>query len=124
MLKNIAIAYGVVFVVVGILGFIPAVTPEGRLIGLFEVNTLHNLVHLATGVVALIVAWSGLGAIQMFFRVFGVIYALVALLGFVSGGALLGLVANNQADTWLHVVIAAVTLYIGFGMKAETPAAA
>ena len=61
----------------------------------------------------------------MFFRVFGVIYALVAILGFVAGDSpLLGLVANNRADAVLHVVIAIVTLWIGFGMSAEEPVAA
>ena len=46
------------------------------------------------------------------------------MLGFVTGdGLLLGLVANNAADTWLHVVIAVVALYLGFVMKAPVVAA-
>lgn len=124
MLKNIAIVFGIVFVVVGILGFIPALTPNGLLLGLFNVNTLHNIVHLATGIIALIIAMNTPAAMSMFFRVFGVIYALVAILGFVYGDQpLLGLIANNAADTWLHVIIAVFALWVGFGMKAEAPAA-
>jgi len=53
MLKNIAIAFGIVFVIVGLLGFVSAVASNGLLLGYFEVNPAHNVVHLATGVVAL-----------------------------------------------------------------------
>ena len=56
MLKKIAIVYGVVFVVAGLLGFVQAATPDGKLLGYFAVNTLHSCVHLATGIVALAVA--------------------------------------------------------------------
>jgi Domain of unknown function (DUF4383) len=118
MMKKIAMGFGIIFVVVGVLGFIPAVTPGGRLLGVFEVNTLHNIIHLATGVVAIIVGMASEQAIRNFFRIFGIIYALVAVLGFYYGNQpLFGLVANNLADSGLHVVIAAVALYLGFAMK-------
>src|SRR5437899_1421723 len=118
MLKKITIAFGVVFVVVGALGFVPAATPNGRLLGVFEVNALHNFIHLATGIVAILVGMANEQAMRNFFRIFGVIYGIVALLGFYYGGEpLLGLVANNLADSGLHVVIAAVALYLGFGFK-------
>ena len=120
-LKKIAIIFGIVFVAVGILGYVPALNPDGKLLGLFAVNGMHNLVHVATGVVALIVGFSGDRASKIFFQIFGVIYALVAVLGFVQGeGMLLGMVSNNAADTWLHVVIALAALYLGFMMKAES----
>jgi hypothetical protein len=123
-LKTIAVIFGVIFVAVGALGWIPAVNPGGKLLGLFDVNVAHNLVHLATGIVAIVVGMMSDKASKLFFQVFGVIYALVAVLGFVSGDQpLLGIVNNNAADTWLHVVIAVVALYVGFGMKAEASAA-
>ena len=122
-LKQIAIIFGIVFVVVGVLGWVPAVNPGGKLLGIFDVNPAHNVVHLATGVLAIIVGASGEKPSRVFFQVFGVIYALVAVLGFFSGDQpLLGIVANNAADAVLHVVIAVVALYLGFGMKAEAPA--
>jgi hypothetical protein len=118
MLKKIAVAFGVVFLVVGVLGFVPALTPEGHLLGLFHVNALHNVVHLASGAVAL---WAGLTSesnSKLYFQIFGVVYALVAVLGFVYGEEpILGLIANNMADNWLHVAIAAAALYLGFVMK-------
>ena len=123
-LKKIAVVFGVIFVAIGVLGWIPAVTPGGKLLGVFDVNTAHNLVHLVTGIVAIIVGMSSDQVSKTFFQVFGVIYALVAVLGFYSGDQpLLGIVANNAADSVLHVVIAVVALYLGFGMKAEAPPA-
>ena len=118
MLKKIGLAFGVIFVLVGLAGYVPALTPDGKLLGMFAVNGPHNLVHLATGVIALAIAFGSPANLSLFFKVFGVVYALVAVLGFVSGDQpLLGLIAHNTADLWLHVVIAAVSLWIGFGMK-------
>jgi hypothetical protein len=122
-LKKIAVVFGVVFIAVGLLGWVPALNPDGKLLGIFEVNPAHNLVHLATGIVALIAGIASDKASKLFFQVFGVIYGLVAILGFVSSGPLLGIVANNGADSVLHVIIAVVALYLGFGMKGEAAAA-
>lgn len=47
MVKTAAILFGVVFLFIGILGFVPAATPaNGMLLGIFHVNTAHNIVHL------------------------------------------------------------------------------
>jgi hypothetical protein len=120
MLKKAAVTFGIVFLVVGILGFVPGATQDGMLLGLFHVNTAHNVVHLLSGAVAL---WAGLTTTanaRMYFRVFGVVYALVAVLGFVTGdGMILGVISNNAADTWLHVAIAAAALFLGFAAKDE-----
>ena len=90
-----------VFVAVGILGFFP--NPLVSPTGLFAVNTAHNLVHLISGAVLLAGA-----------------YALVAVLGLVMGGPmLLGLVAMNAADHWLHVALAVVILAAGFLLEDE-----
>jgi hypothetical protein len=121
-LKQIAVIFGIVFVVVGALGWVPAVNPGGKLLGIFDVNPAHNFVHLATGVVAIIAGVISEKGSRIFFQVFGVIYGLVAALGFFSGDQpLLGIVANNAADSVLHVVIAVVALYLGFGMKPAAP---
>ena len=118
MLKSAAILFGVVFLAVGVLGFVPGVTNNDMLLGIFHVNAAHNAVHLLSGAVAL---WTGLTSAahaRMYFRVFGVIYALVAVLGFYAGdGMLLGLISNNMPDTWLHVAIAVVALTLGFAAK-------
>jgi hypothetical protein len=123
-LKRIAVIFGVIFVVVGVLGWVPPLNPGGKLLGIFDVNVAHNVVHLATGIIAIIVGMMSDKASKTFFQIFGVIYALVAVLGFFMGNQpLLGIVSNNAADSVLHVVIAVVALYLGFGMKAEAPPA-
>src|SRR3954467_2101242 len=99
MVKSAAILFGIVFLAVGILGFVPAATPPmadgngGMLLGLFHVNAAHNAVHLASGIVFLLCGMAGAGPSRMFFKIFGLVYALVAVLGFVKGnGLLLGMV--------------------------------
>jgi hypothetical protein len=121
MIRRAAILFGIVFLLIGILGFVPAATPaNGMLLGIFHVNTAHNLVHLASGAVFLLCAMAGVGASRTFFRIFGIIYALVALLGFYYGdNAIFGLIANNTANIWLHVGLAVVMLFLGFGASSS-----
>jgi hypothetical protein len=115
MVKTMAVLFGVVFLVIGILGFVPAVTKDHMLLGIFHVNAAHNVVHLLSGAVALFAGMTSVGASRTYFRIFGIVYGLVAVLGFFVGdGMLLGLISNNTADTWLHVAIAAVSLILGF----------
>ena len=118
MLKKAALAFGIVFLLIGILGFVPGATQTVNgmpmLLGIFHVNAAHNVVHLLSGAAALLCAGS-VPAARTYFRIFGVVYALVAILGFFAGdGLLLGLISNNMADVWLHVLIAAVSLFLGF----------
>ena len=122
MVKSAAILFGIVFLAVGILGFVPGVTTDVNgmpmLLGIFHVNTAHNFVHIASGVVFLLCGMAGAGASRMFFKIFGIVYAVVAVLGFVKGdGLLLNIISNNTATTWLHVVLALAMLWLGFGTR-------
>ena len=103
---------GVVLVIVGLLGFFMS----SPLIGYFEVDTLHNIIHLASGVIALVVGGNHATA-RMFLIIFGLVYGLVAIVGFVQGSTVLGLFAVNSYDNLLHVAIAGVCLVVGFGSK-------
>ena len=117
MVKTMAVLFGIVFLAIGILGFVPGATQDQMLLGIFHVNLAHNCVHLLSGVVALFCGMSGVGASRVYFRIFGVIYAAVAVMGFMHMGQdtmLLGMVSNNDATTYLHVAIAAVSLILGF----------
>lgn len=123
MNQNLARIFGYVFVAVGVLGFVPGITSSaGNLLGIFQVDTLHNIVHLLTGVLALVVARGSGEGTRLYFQVFGVVYAIVTVLGFV-GGSVLGMQMNG-ADNVLHLVIAVVALYAGFGKKNEAVAGA
>lgn len=115
--RMIVQVFGVVLLLVGLLGFIPALTPGGLLLGIFQVDLLHNIVHLATGAAALYLAMTmGEKGAILFGKVFGVVYALVTVLGFLTGYALglPGVIAVNMADNLLHVALTAVFLYVGF----------
>jgi hypothetical protein len=121
MAKTLGMLFGIVFLAVGILGFVPGVTTTGAdgmpmLLGVFMVNTLHSVVHIASGVVFLLASMAGAGPARLWFKIFGLVYAVVAILGFKTpNGMLLGLISNNPAVTWLHVVLAVAMLAIGFG---------
>lgn len=117
--KTAALVIGIVFLLVGVLGFIP--NPLVSQTGLFQVDTAHNLVHLVSGVAILAGAYSPVGA-GLTLKVFGIVYALVALLGFLtvgSGGLLLGLIQVNHADHWLHALLAVIILGAGFLLPDE-----
>jgi hypothetical protein len=107
--------FGIVFLAVGILGFVPGITKDEMLLGIFHVNAMHSIVHIVSGAVFLFASMAGAGLARLWFKVFGLIYAVVAVLGFMNPtGPVLGMISNNPADTWLHVVLAAAMLLIGF----------
>lgn len=113
--KTAALVIGIVFIAVGILGFIP--NPLASPTGLFAVNTMHNLVHLISGIVLLAGLYS-FGA-SLALKIVGIVYALVAILGFFivgDDGMMLGMIHVNEADKWLHVVLAVVILLAGFAL--------
>jgi len=128
MAKTLGMLFGIVFLAVGILGFVPGVTtpgPDGMpmLLNIFMVNTVHSIVHIASGAVFLFASMAGAGPASLWFKIFGLVYALVAILGFMTlNGMLLGLISNNPADTWLHVVLAAAMLIIGFAAPKQATA--
>ncbi len=102
---------GVVLLLVGILGFF-----MNPLFG-FQVNTLHNVVHLVTGA---IFAWAGFskGApTKATNKWLGVVYILVGIVGFFNISAINSLLAINSADNWLHIVIGVVSAAIGWFAK-------
>ena len=103
--------FGIVFLVIGLLGFISAVSPDGLLLGVFEVDPIHNVIHVLTGILALVFMKT---QAKMFFKVFGIVYLLVTLVGFFQGTTVLGLFGVNMADNVLHLVVAAIALWLGF----------
>ena len=103
--KNITIAFGSTFILVGLLGFIP--NPIVSANGIFEVNAMHNLVHLLTGAAFLFGGAVLKGREDVTLKTVTAAYFGVAILGFLtSGNTLLGLVHINEADRWLHLGLA------------------
>jgi hypothetical protein len=115
LVKPITWIFGIVFLLIGVAGFFMS----SPLLGLYAVDTNHNVVHLLSGIVALIAAGSGDMYARWYLILFGIVYALVTILGFMEGtGTVLGLITVNPADNYLHAAIAAVALVIGFGSAA------
>jgi hypothetical protein len=117
MAKTLVMILGVVFVIIGLLGFFM----DSPLLGLFEVDTVHNVVHLLSGVVAIAAAAMGESAAKTYAKVFGLVYALVTILGFVMGTdeELLGLMVINANDNYLHLLLAVILLYLGFSKSSS-----
>jgi hypothetical protein len=109
--------FGAVLLLIGLLGFVPGITTNGMLMGIFQVDALHNIVHILTGAAALAIAMTRESYIRLFYQVFGVVYALVTVLGFLTGQGLAVLLPVNMADNLLHVAITAFALYFGFVHK-------
>lgn len=115
MVQRVAQIFGWGFVVIAVAGFFvsggsmesdPAMAP--RALGLFPVNVLHNLVHLAFGVWGIMAARSLSGA-RSYALIAGVIYLVLAVMGFIIPTTL-GLIPIGGNDIWLHALIAAVLL--------------
>jgi len=115
--KTVAFVFGIVFLLIGVLGFVPALTPNMSLLGLFMVNPLHSIVHLAFGVLGIAAALTGTEV--LYNRIGGIIYLLLGIAGFfpflyAGSNMLLGLVMINRADNFLHIVIGLVLAGVGF----------
>lgn len=85
------------------------------LLGLFAVDGTHNLVHMLTGIVGLAAGLSRrLDYARAYFLVFGVVYGLVTIIGFIQGATVLGIIPVNGWDNFLHLAIAVVSFAVYF----------
>ncbi len=130
-LRTFAKIFGVVFLLVGVAGFIPGVTTPhshpgandvvvdaglGAALGLFPVNVLHNLFHVVFGIWGLAAARSQGGA-RLYARGVALIYTALAIFGLIPAAKLwttFGLIPLYGNDVWLHILLAAVAGYFGF----------
>ena len=104
---------GAVLTLVGLAGFFT----EGTLL-VFGVNGLHNLIHLVSGVLGLLAGFYEAGKSAGYYnRVLGVVYIVVALLGFIVPDAMAYLLAVNMPDNILHLVLGIVLAGVGYGAK-------
>lgn len=115
--SNLAWALAATFLAAAVIGFVPnpLVGPDS----LFVTNTPHNLVHLVTAfALAGVAAWGQVPSIR-FMQVFGVVYLLTGVFGFLtlgsaSQGYLLGVVHINQLDNFLHIGLGLVISAAGW----------
>jgi hypothetical protein len=118
-----AFGFGAVFVLVGLSGFVVsgghhAVGPEGgELFGLFQVNVLHNVVHLVVGAVLIAAAIMGDATARNANAVFGLVYLVLFVVGLAVVGTGANVIALNGADNALHLVLGLALTGVGFGAR-------
>jgi Domain of unknown function (DUF4383) len=122
----VAGAVGAVFVVIGMLGFTvsdghgAAGHTGGLLLGLFQVNVLHNVVHLAVGAAMIGTAVAGVRAAKAANTLIGVVYLALGLAGlFITGDNPANVIALNGADNGLHLATGAALIAIGLRADRE-----
>ncbi len=113
--KNVSLAFGLAFVVAGFLGFVP--NPVLSTNGVFEVNVMHNLLHVSVGAVFIIGAMLSEKAARRTLQILSIAGVALAILGFAAkSDLLLGLVHVNEADKWLHAALAIIIVAAAFGI--------
>jgi hypothetical protein len=123
--RTFALVFGIVFILVGIAGFVPALLRpadggamvmggHSMLLGLFPVNPVHNAVHLLFGLWGVAASRSAGGAL-LYARGVAILYALLAIAGLIPATQDgFGLVPLYGKDVWLHAALALVAAYFGW----------
>jgi 4-hydroxybenzoate polyprenyltransferase len=127
--RTIALTVSVVFLVVGVAGFIPGITThygdmqfaghdsDAKLIGIFEVSVLHNIVHLALGVAGVAMSRT-VSSAWLYLIGGGVVYAIIWIYGLiVDRESNANFVPLNSADNWLHFALAVLMIALGVWVK-------
>jgi Domain of unknown function (DUF4383) len=123
--QKAALAMGAVFLLVGVLGFVPGITSnfgqltfaghhsDAALLGIFNVSILHNLVHLAFGVAGVVLART-FNSARSYLIGGGVVYLALFIYGLViNHDSSANFVPVNDADNWLHLGLAIAMIALG-----------
>ena len=125
--QSLAALVGAVFLAVGVLGFIPGITTDygdlafagdgsdAKLLGIFQVSVLHNIVHVLFGLAGLALARSVEGA-RAYLLGGGIVYLALWLLGLVGGA---DWIPANDADHWLHLALGIALLGAWFVSRSD-----
>ena len=116
--KTAAILIGLVFIAVGILGFVSNPIVGNSHDAIFHTDTVHNAVHIISGVLFLLVAMASPGSTGFFLKLFGIVYLGLGILGAATIGdaemiKLLGFLQVNKSDNWLHIGLGLVIFLAG-----------
>lgn len=120
--KTAALLFGLTFLAVGLLGFIdnPIIGTSDQAI--FHADAIHNIVHIASRALFLLIALAAPGAAATVLIVFGLVYLLLGVLGFINIGSdgmttLLGVLHVNGADNYLHIGLGVAILLAGIATR-------
>jgi hypothetical protein len=115
---------GLALLLAGVFGFISDSSfdtgdgVQGDLFLGFEVNAIHNLIHVASGLV-LLAASPKRSSTRAVAIGFGLVYGVVAIIGLIDGEDVLGLIPINSADNLLHIALAALGVITGLISRAD-----
>jgi hypothetical protein len=84
------------------------------------VNTPHNILPIASGAIFLIASILGPGAARLWFQIFGIAYAAMAIMGS-RFGMIFNVISNNRNDAWGHAMLALIMPLIGFAIPNKPP---
>lgn len=117
--KTASLIIGITFIAVGLLGFIPNPIVGGSHNAIFHADAVHNMVHIVSGALFLIIAFAAPARAGLFLKVFGVVYLLLGIIGLVTIGSngmtdLLGFLPVNGADNYLHIGLGIGIFLAGF----------
>ena len=121
--RIVATIFGAVYVVVGLLGFAVTsgvgfiATEGGLLLGVFQVNPLHNIAHILIGGALLVAGLASAAAAKAVNTTIGAVYLLLGIAGFFLAGTAANILALNTADHFLHLASAIVLLGVGLGFE-------
>lgn len=119
--QQFALVAGVVYLLIGILGFSIVSGADDKLFEIFGVNLMHNIVHLAVGA-AFLLGSSNRPRAKKVNLVVGIVYGVVSLLGF-ANILIVDLLDLNAADNFLHLATAVLAIYFGTaGAEGARPA--
>ncbi len=129
MVQTAARIFGIIYLIVGIIGFIPGISPPvgagapplilsgfyDNVIGLFTTNWLHDAVHILVGIGG-IAAAASFAKSRTYWQSIAVIFAILFILGIIPAtNTVFGLVPLFGADVWLHLLTVIVAAYFGWG---------
>jgi hypothetical protein len=111
--KSASVLLGVIFIAVGLLGFVPNPIIANSEDAIFHADAVHSSVHIVSGILFIIFALAIPSRVALFMKVFGVVYFLLGVLGLFSIGSsgmtrLLGFLHVNGPDNYLHIALGAI----------------
>jgi hypothetical protein len=118
MLRFLAILLGIAFIFSGVAGNMPMFMKNGLLFGYVEVSSIHNLIYLVTGVIAIMAA-TRYSLTKLFFKLLGIIYTIAGVYGFWKNGDLI-ITHTNLNGNILHLVLGVIALFLGFSKSKKS----
>ena len=116
--KTAAIILGIIFIAVGLLGFVPNPVIADSPDAIFHADAVHSSVHIVSGALFLLFAFAAPSQAGLFLKIFGIVYFLLGIMGMFSIGSdgmtrLLGFLHVNGPDNYLHIALGVVVFVAG-----------